>query len=118
MIISAPTYDATPADRLGASGLAEVFAAAGDPTRVEMLRILAASEEVACTTFERLFPISKSTISYHVKVLRQAGLIQVRKEGTFYHYTLRRGEIEQRLPGFVGLIAALGRPESLAGRQQ
>jgi DNA-binding transcriptional ArsR family regulator len=85
--------------------LAEVFGVLSDPTRIEMLRLLAASEEVACTTFDALFPISKSTISYHVKALRQAGLIRVRKEGKYYHYTLLADEVERRLPGLIALVA-------------
>ena len=101
MTLSAPSLGVTD---LTVSDLTEVFAAASDPTRVEMLRLLATSEEVACTTFEHIFPISKSTISYHIKVLRHAGLIQVRKDGTFYYYTLRRAVIERHLPGFLELV--------------
>ncbi len=91
--------------------LAEVFGILSDSTRIEMLRLLIANTEVACTTFEENFPISKSTISYHVKALRHAGLIRVRKEGKYYHYTLLRDEIATRLPF---LLTLLGTPIATA----
>src|SRR5690242_15832800 len=69
---------------------AETFRALSDPTRLEMIRMAAQADEVACTTFLERFGVSKSTISYHVKVLRSAGLIKVRKEGQFYRYRLDR----------------------------
>src|SRR5262249_44719227 len=78
--------------------LAAVGAALADPTRVQMLRLLHASDEVACATLEATFSLTKSTISYHVRVLRHAGLIQVRKSGKFYFYALERAEIERHLP--------------------
>src|SRR6202023_1109259 len=84
--------------------LAATFSVLSDPTRIEMLRLLVANQEVACTTFDVKFPISKSTISYHVKALRHAGLIRVRKDGKFYYYTLLRDYIERRLPGLLDLI--------------
>ena len=90
--------------RAGAE-LADIFSALSDPTRLEMLRLLLAADEVACTAFEAAFPISKSTISYHVKALRHAGLISVRKEGRFFHYTLLRDELERRLPGLGALLS-------------
>jgi ArsR family transcriptional regulator len=68
----------------------ETFRALSDPTRLEMIRMAAETDEVACTTFLERFGVSKSTISYHVKVLRSAGLIKVRKEGQFYRYRLDR----------------------------
>jgi DNA-binding transcriptional ArsR family regulator len=89
-----------------AAELAGIFAALSDPTRIEMLRLLVSGDEVACTTFEAQFPISKSTISYHVKALRCAGLIRVRKEGKYYHYTLCRDEIERQLPGLLALLTS------------
>ena len=39
---------------------------------------------------EQTLPVSKPTISYHTKILQQAGLLSVRKEGRNYFYALRR----------------------------
>jgi len=78
----------------------EVFRALAEPIRIEMLSNFE-SDECACTTLEDRLPISKSTISYHIKILSQAGLLDVRKEGRFYHYTLRREVFDFFVPGFL-----------------
>lgn len=71
--------------------LVELFKALGDPIRLQMIRMIAAQGEVACTEFESTFSISKPTISYHVKALRNAELIRIRKEGKYYFYRLSDG---------------------------
>jgi DNA-binding transcriptional ArsR family regulator len=101
----APSLTVTPQE------LAAVGAALADPTRVQMLRLMQASEEVACAALEATFSLTKSTISYHVRVLRHAGLIRVRKTGKFYHYALMRDEIERRFPGLLTLLGATAVPE-------
>ncbi len=86
-------------------------AALADPTRVQMLRLMQANEEVACAALEATFSLTKSTISYHVRVLRHAGLIRVRKAGKFYYYALPRAEIEGRFPGLLALLGSTALPE-------
>src|SRR5689334_3862316 len=94
-----------------AEELAAVGAALAAPTRVRMLRLMQANEEVACAALEVTFALTKSTISYHVRVLRHAGLIRVRKTGKFYHYALMRDEIERHFPGLLALLAATEPPQ-------
>lgn len=91
--------------------LAAVGAALADPTRVQMLRLMQSNKEVACAFLETTFSLTKSTISYHVRVLRHAGLIRVRKSGKFYHYTLMRDEIERRFPGLLVLLGSTTLPQ-------
>ena len=69
--------------------LAQIFKALGDPVRWSIMRQIAAAGELACETLEDTVPVSKPTISYHAKVLRQAGLIDVRKSGRNYYYSVR-----------------------------
>ena len=90
-----------------ADDVAAIFRVLGDPTRIEILRLLVGGEEVACTTLETVLPISKSTISYHVKALKSVGLIRVRKEGRYYHYTLQRDRLESILPGVAEVLTSL-----------
>jgi DNA-binding transcriptional ArsR family regulator len=68
----------------------DVFKALGDPIRWSIVQQMAEVEELACSTLEDTLPISKPTISYHTKILTQAGLITVRKQGRNFFYTLRR----------------------------
>lgn len=91
--------------------LAAVGAALADPTRVQMLRLMQSNEEVACAALEATFSLTKSTISYHIRVLRHAGLIRVRKTGKFYHYALVRDEIDRRFPGLLALLGSTALPK-------
>lgn len=82
-----------------------VFNALADPIRLEIVTRCAAAEECACTLLEEVLPVAKSTISYHIKILHHAGLLEVRKEGRFYHYRLKRDVLEGVLPGFLDRLA-------------
>jgi len=73
----------------------DVFKALGDPIRWEIIRQMAEVEELACSTLEDTLPVSKPTISYHTKILTQAGLVDVRKDGRNYYYTLRRQGLQK-----------------------
>jgi DNA-binding transcriptional ArsR family regulator len=82
--------------------LSKIFRALGDPGRIRVIRMLLETEEACCGEFET--DVAKSTMSHHFKVLREAGLVQKRQEGTRQFNCLRKKEIEKRCPG---LIAAL-----------
>jgi DNA-binding transcriptional ArsR family regulator len=69
---------------------ADVFNALGDPIRWSIVQQMAAVEELPCATLEGTLPVTKPTISYHTKILVQAGLVSVRKQGRSLFYTLRR----------------------------
>jgi DNA-binding transcriptional ArsR family regulator len=73
----------------------EVFKALGDPIRWSIVRQMAQQEELACSLLEDTLPVSKPTISYHTRILAQAGLIEVHKRGRNYFYSLRRDVLRQ-----------------------
>lgn len=87
--------------------LVEVFKALSDPLRLDIMKRMAQTDELACTELERALPVTKSTISYHVKILAQAGLLEVRKAGRYYHYRARRDLIDPVLPDLWDRIASL-----------
>src|SRR6202044_1058751 len=74
---------------------AEVFKALGDPVRWSIIAQIAAVDELPCADLEQTLPVSKPTISYHTKILQQAGLLTVRKEGRNYFYALRRDVLRE-----------------------
>lgn len=76
--------------------LVEIFRVLGDRVRWSILRQLAEVEELPCSQLETTLPVSKPTISYHVKLLRQVGLIAERKQGRNYFYRFQR-EVFQEL---------------------
>lgn len=64
------------------------FKALGDPTRLRMLRMIAAAGELCACHVEAGFDLSQPTISHHLKVLRRAGLIVGERRGTWIHYAV------------------------------
>jgi ArsR family transcriptional regulator len=65
------------------------FRALGDPTRFEIFRLIAAQESpiCACDIVDR-FDLRQPTISYHLKLLREAGLITVSQRGVWAYYAV------------------------------
>jgi DNA-binding transcriptional ArsR family regulator len=88
---------------------ADVFKALGDPIRWNIVQQMAEVAELPCSTLEETLPISKPTISYHTKILVQAGLISVRKQGRSLFYTLRR-DVLQQLVDDIWMLAPEPRP--------
>lgn len=79
--------------------LHEVLAALGDPVRLIIVRQLAERGEVPCGGFG--LDLAKSTLSHHFKVLRDAGLVGARAEGTSLMNYLERDAVERRFPGLL-----------------
>ncbi|HEX7676253.1 MAG TPA: helix-turn-helix domain-containing protein [Bdellovibrio sp.] len=84
--------------------LEQAMKALGDPVRLSVVKQLLAAkgEEKACGTFE--YSITKATFSHHLQILREAGLIFMRQEGTKKMTSLRLKEIQKRFPGLLDLI--------------
>lgn len=85
---------------------AEAFKALGDPIRWSIIRQVAESEELAASVLEDTLPVSKPTISYHTKILAQAGLINVHKRGRNYFYRLQAEAFEELLNALEDLLVA------------
>ena len=85
--------------------LSKVMLALADPNRVTIVNTMkkANGKAFSCKEFE--LGISKSTRSHHFEILRNAGIIQTRPEGTKNLSSLREKELNERFPGLLGLIA-------------
>jgi DNA-binding transcriptional ArsR family regulator len=70
------------------------LAALADPTRRELVTLLARGERSAGELAER-FPVSRPAISRHLRVLREAGLVRVRSEGRHRLYALDPGPLRE-----------------------
>ncbi len=85
--------------------LSLVLHALSDPQRRTIIRELAACEEpVPCGQIE--LGVGKSTRTHHFRVLREAGMIEQRRDGTRKLTTLRKAEIDARFPGLLDAILA------------
>jgi DNA-binding transcriptional ArsR family regulator len=88
--------------------LASVLHALSDPARLEIVRTLdadatAEGEGLACNCAAPE-GLPRATISNHFTILRGAGLIEARKEGTKVIHRLRRNEVDSRFPGLLDAV--------------
>jgi ArsR family transcriptional regulator len=82
--------DAEPIDAVQAEDLAEAFGAIGDPYRMAIVHLIAATGESVCVVdVERHLPLAQSTVSYHLKVLLEAGVIGREHRGRWSYYSLK-----------------------------
>lgn len=72
-----------------AEELAPLFKALGDPVRLRMLSMIAALPEVCVCEITPAFDLAPATISHHLKTLREAGLVDAERRGTFVFYRVR-----------------------------
>ena len=86
--------------------LATILRTVGDPVRLAIVRMLADDRERRCTVVGGQLDIPASTLSYHLRLLREAGVTQTRAEGTERHVSLRRDDLEQVYPGLLAVLGA------------
>jgi ArsR family transcriptional regulator len=91
--ICCPT-DTPPMEREAAANLAVIFKALADPTRVAIVHRLAAAEQVCVCDLNAAFDLSQPTISHHLRILREAGLVEAERRGTWAYYRLVPEAIE------------------------
>lgn len=80
--------DVEPLAPEAAADLAARFKALADPTRVAIVNVLSASDEVCVCNLTETFELSQPTISHHLKILREAGLVESSRRGTWAYYRL------------------------------
>jgi len=93
--------------------LVAIFKALGDSTRLDVFRLIAAQPEPLCVCdVVDQFNVSQPTISHHLKVLREAGLITVSRRGVWAYYAADPQGLEtvrSAIEGFAPeLLAAAG----------
>jgi len=82
-------------DSTAASELAAVFRALSDPTRVSIVNLLACGEECCVCDLTDAFALSQPTVSHHLRILRDAGLVEAERRGTWAYYRLVPEAIER-----------------------
>lgn len=73
---------------------ARLFRALADESRLAIIRQLAEQGEVCACDFLACCDIAQPTVSHHLKVLRDAGLVNSEKRGLWVYYTLNREKLE------------------------
>jgi ArsR family transcriptional regulator len=98
-----PALVGEPIDEAAATGLAQVFKALGDPVRLRLVSLIGARQggEACVCDLTSAFDLTQPTISHHLKVLREAGLIDSERRGTWVYYRL----VPESLDRMAGLLA-------------
>lgn len=69
----------------------KIYKALGEPNRIRIIQILHSTEELSCNEIENKACIcAKSTLSHHMKLLAECGLIDLRKDGVYHYYRLNK----------------------------
>ena len=79
------------------AGLAQVFKALGDPVRLRLVSLIGAHQggEVCVCELTDAFDLTQPTISHHLKVLREAGIITSERRGTWVYYRLEPAVLDR-----------------------
>jgi ArsR family transcriptional regulator len=74
--------------------VANLLKALSDPVRVRLMSMIAAADEACVCDLNAPFDVSQPTISHHLKVLRDAGLVDSERRGTWVWYRARREALD------------------------
>jgi DNA-binding transcriptional ArsR family regulator len=90
--------------------LPTVLAALADPGRLAIVRALAEQGEECCNKVGELagLTVGKSTLSHHMKVLRESGVTSTRAQGTHRYVSLRRAELDEAFPQLLDAVLGSG----------
>jgi DNA-binding transcriptional ArsR family regulator len=88
--------------------LSRVLAALADPNRLAAVQFVARNGESWCAQVmeEAMLPMTKSTFSHHLRILREAGVLTKRIQGARGYTSLRKGDLDSRFPGLIDSIIA------------
>lgn len=78
-----------------AATIAPMFKALGDPVRLRLMSMIASADEACVCDLTEAFDVSAPTISHHLKVLREAGLVDSDRRGTWVYYRARPAALTQ-----------------------
>jgi DNA-binding transcriptional ArsR family regulator len=84
--------------------LATIMRTLGDPVRLEILRLLADGRPRLCGEIASTLTLPNSTSSYHLRLLREAGLTRSRAAGTQRYVTVRQDDLQERFPGLLAVL--------------
>lgn len=89
-------------DRVDVARLARLFHALSDETRLKIVERLLSGEQCVCNLMEPL-GLGQSHLSFHMKTLKDAGLVSDRRAGRWIHYSLNPGTLTE-IQNFVGAV--------------
>jgi DNA-binding transcriptional ArsR family regulator len=97
-------HDKIPHPPASALDLATIMRTLGDPVRLEIVRILGDDRPRVCNELSSTLGIPASTGSYHLRLLREAGITRTRAQGTLRLISLRRDDLDEQFPGLLDVL--------------
>jgi ArsR family transcriptional regulator len=104
-----PPLASEPLSPAGAEEMAALFKAVADPVRLRLLSLIAChegGESCVCDLLDA-FDVTPPTVSYHLRILREAGLISAERRGTWVYYRVSPGVLARMSAVLVPAPAAL-----------
>jgi ArsR family transcriptional regulator len=97
--------------------LATALRALAHPVRLKIVRILTkkSTSDCCCTDVTECLPLAQSTVSQHIKVLLDAGLIERKPRGTRNCYLVRADRLEKAAAALDGFVQETAAPDAVAG---
>jgi ArsR family transcriptional regulator len=89
-----------------AESVAGLLKALADPVRLRLMSMIAASEETCVCELTDTFDVSQPTISHHLRVLREAGLVDSERRGTWVYYWAQPEALDALGGLFTGALAS------------
>jgi DNA-binding transcriptional ArsR family regulator len=86
--------------------LATIMRTVGDPSRLEIVRLLGDGQTRICNDIAAEIGLPTSTCSYHLRLLREAGVTRAQAHGTQRLISLRSGDLEARFPGLMRVLTS------------
>ena len=93
--------------------LPRILAALSDPNRLAAVRFVARNGESWCAQVmeQALLPMTKSTFSHHLRILRESGVLTKRIQGARGYTSLRKADLDSRFPGLIdSIVDAVSEP--------
>jgi ArsR family transcriptional regulator len=98
-----------PIDATAARALTDDLAILAHPVRLQLLALLAAREGQVCVCdLEAAVPVKQPTVSHHLRLLREAGLIEVERDGLWAYYRVQHAALAALRERLAGGLALLG----------
>ena len=98
----------TPPAALSARQFELIGKALADPRRMALLESIGSQREYSCQRLCEEFPVSKGTISHHIKELVRAGLVETRRDGQYRFYEVRREVLAAYTAELMRRVARVG----------
>jgi DNA-binding transcriptional ArsR family regulator len=84
--------------------LPTILRTVSDPVRLEIVRLLSDGTPRVCNAIQSELGLPASTGSYHLRLLREAGVTRSRADGTLREISLRREDLDERFPGLLDVL--------------